>query len=303
MVLVLSALPGLLVVGCLALLVAGVRLLRSDPVADLDVDDLMLRRPAQGRRAAAAALVTRSSRPLVPVVLRIMGPRGRERLRRMIDQAGRPDGATVESVATQLASGALMMAPATLLLIVSGLWWMVPVAVCVVVGLPLLTIVSARRSRQERIDRDLPDFLDVVAVTVVAGGGFRAALQTVADRFEGPVSQEVRLALEQNRAGASLREAFSTMRDRNASDRLSSFVTAYLQAEELGAPLADTLTGIAADLRRADGQARRRQAARVAPRVTLVTTLVMMPGALALVFVGLSLDIGARLGQIPGFGR
>ena len=40
--------------------------------------------------------------------------------------------------------------------------------------------------RQERIERELPDFLDILAVTVRAGLGYRLALARVAEALEGP---------------------------------------------------------------------------------------------------------------------
>ena len=59
---------------------------------------------------------------------------------------------------------------------------------------------------------------------------------------------------------------------------MAQFVTAFLQAEELGAPLVDTLRQIALDMRRSAAAAGRRRAARVAPRVTLVTSWSSCPG-------------------------
>ena len=81
---------------------------------------------------------------------------------------------------------------------------------------------------------------------------------------------------------------------------MHSFVTAFLQAEELGAPLAETLNQIAADMRRESAQRMRRRAAQTAPRVTLVTSLVLVPATLILVIVGLicrrpNLDLGGLL--------
>jgi len=70
------------------------------------------------------------------------------------------------------------------------------------------------------------------------------------------------------------------MRERNTSESIEEFTTAYLQAEELGAPLVDTLNQIATDMRRASAQRYRQKAAAIAPRVTLLTAVVLVPGAL-----------------------
>ena len=99
------------------------------------------------------------------------------------------------------------------------------------------------------------------------------------------------LTLYQIRNGASVRDAFRRLRQRNDSEQLASFVTAYLQAEELGAPLANTLNRIAEDMRHDSAQRQRQRAARVAPRVTLVTSIVLLPGALAVLAVGFVLGM------------
>jgi tight adherence protein C len=247
-------------------------------------------------------VLARLAGPVAPLVLRLMGTRLQKRLRRTIELAGRPEGTTVETVALRMAMWALLLAPVALVTALQGRWWMVPVCVVVVVVMPLAGISRQRRLRQERISRDLPDFLDVLAVTVTAGVGFRTALDTVAQRFGGPLGEEIVLTLHQIRNGASVREAFRRLRERNESEELASFVTAYLQAEELGAPLATTLNRIAQDLRRESAQHQRQRAARVVPRVTLVTSVVLLPGALALLGVGfvLGLDFGAGLGDLLG---
>jgi tight adherence protein C len=297
----LPAVPALVMVGCIALFLLGLRRLRADAVDGLDVDDLvLLREPSRGRgRGALAVLVG----PVAPLIVRVMGRRLRARLTRTIELAGRPEGMTVETVALRMAMWTLIMAPLALLALVQGLWWMLPVCVVVVGVMPLAGISRQRRLRQERISRDLPDFLDVLAVTVTAGVGFRTALDTVAQRFGGPLGEEIVLTLHQIRNGASVREAFRRLRQRNDSEELASFVTAYLQAEELGAPLATTLNRIAQDLRRDSAQRQRQRAARVVPRVTLVTSVVLLPGALALLGVGFVLGFDFDgVGDILGGG-
>ena len=114
------------------------------------------------------------------------------------------------------------------------------------------------------------------------------------------MADEVVLTLGQLANGASVRQAFEALRERNSSEALAQFVTAFLQSEELGAPLADTLNQIALDMRRDNAQRLRRRAARAAPRVTLITSLLLVPAALVLVIgsivVGSKVDFGALLG-------
>lgn len=76
------------------------------------------------------------------------------------------------------------------------------------------------------------------------------------------------------------------------------FVTAMIQAEELGAPLADTLNQLAEDMRREFAQIARRRAARAAPRVSLIITMVIMPAVVALIVLALFLGSDVDLGSL-----
>lgn len=294
----LVAVPALVVVAAMVVFAVGFRAMRGDPVDGLEVEDLVLLKEAKREEATGLGPLARLAKPLVPVLLKVMGTPLQRRLRRMIELAGRPEGQDVDTVVLRMAMWLLIVTPLAFFAVLQGLLWMVPLCLVIVVVLPLGAIARARRLRQERIGRDLPDFLDVLAVTVTAGVGFRAALDTVASRFGGPLSEEIVMTLHQIRNGASVRDAFRRLKARNDSEQLSTFVTAYLQAEELGAPLAVTLNRIALDMRRDSGQRQRQRAAKVVPRVTLVTSVVLLPAALAILGVGFVLGLDLDLGVI-----
>ena len=127
---------------------------------------------------------------------------------------------------------------------------------------PTVLLNRAGRLRQEAIERTLPDFLDILAVSVRAGLGYRYALRRVAESLGGPVGEEMFIVLRQIDLGADRREAFIALRDRNESDALKAFVAAQLQAEELGVPLSEALNDIATDMRRMAARTRAGGAAR-----------------------------------------
>lgn len=159
---------------------------------------------------------------------------------------------------------------------------------------------AAARRRVRRIEAQLPDFLDVVAVVLSAGLGFDDALARVAEAMPGPIADEVERARQQLDLGASRAEAHAALRGRTGAPSFDAFVAALVQAEELGAPLADATIALAADVRRGAAQAARRRAAQAAPRVSLVLTTVIVPAALVLLLAGLVLGSGVDLG--PAFG-
>jgi tight adherence protein C len=114
------------------------------------------------------------------------------------------------------------------------------------------------------------------------------------------LSQEIMTALRQMELGMSRRQALDGVRSRNSSESLNQFITALLQAEELGVPLADALGNLAEDMRRSFYQSARRRAAKASPRVSLIVSTVIVPGAIVLivasVIAGTDIDFGSFFG-------
>ncbi|MGW2016375.1 DUF5936 domain-containing protein [Streptomyces sp. NPDC001927] len=276
----------------------GIRLYRAD--AKLP-DDLQLALEVGSTRTGAVySVVDRLGMRYSAAVLRAMGPKRVDAVRRRIDLAGNPGGLTIDRYGARRAvygflggfGGLIMLSDGdvlvALLLFAFGAFW-------TEVG-----IWSAIRIRKDQIERTLPDFLDVLAVVVSAGLGFRQALDRVAEKYEGPWADELRITLRQMDMGVSRRQAFDELRRRNDSEQVAQFVTALQQGEELGAPIVETLIQIANDMRRTDAQNARRKAAKAVPKATMVITTLMVPATMILLGAGLFLGSGTNLGSITG---
>jgi len=86
----------------------------------------------------------------------------------------------------------------------------------------------------------------------------------------------------------------SWLRERNDSDSLKSFVSAQLQAEELGVPLSEALNDIADDMRRMAAQNARREAQRASPRVSLLVTTLIVPGSMILILLSIYFSVSGQ---------
>ncbi|CAL9448196.1 MULTISPECIES: DUF5936 domain-containing protein [unclassified Streptomyces] len=294
MALLLAALMALAVCG----IFAGIRMYRAE--AKLPGDLMLALEVGSTRTGAVDSLIDRMGMRYAPAVLRLMGPTLVAKYRRKIDLAGNPGGLTIHRYAARravygalggfgflvfLMRGQLLVA---LLLLAFGAFW-------TEVG-----IWSAIRVRRDVIERTLPDFLDVLAVVVSAGLGFRQALERVASQYEGPWADELRITLRQMDLGVSRRQAFAELRRRNDSEQVAMFVTALQQGEELGAPIVDTLVALAKDMRRTDAQHARRKAARAVPKATMMITTFMVPATMILLGAGLILGSGTDFGSLTG---
>ncbi|MGP4112552.1 DUF5936 domain-containing protein [Streptomyces sp. 4N509B] len=290
--LLLALAMGLAVIG----VIVGVRTMRAG--TPLPPDLALALEHGATRTTAAGSTVDRLGMRFAPLVLRLMGQKAVDRKRRRIDQAGNPQGLTIDRYAARR--------------FVYGVFGLVTTAVFVAAGVPLLALVSIAfgvlaadltiwqgiRERRDVIDRTLPDFLDVMAVVVSAGLSFRQALERVSARYEGPWADEIRITLRQMDMGVPRRQAFDDLRRRNDSEPVNQFVAALQQGEELGAPIADTLMQIARDMRRTDAQNARRRAARAIPKATLATLVFMVPATMIVIVTGMLLGSGTDLTSI-----
>lgn len=296
-----GAVPGLVALLVVVLLFRGYHLMRSDPSQHLLAEDFVLLRAEERKRSEGESPFQRVASALGAALRSWLPTRAVRWLQRQVDVAGRPKGMSVDSILSNAARWIIILTPLLIVAVLQANLVQVVLAVAAVIIMPLARLSGMANKRREQINRDLPDFLDVLAVTVSAGVGFRSALATVSQRFEGPVSEEIMTVLHQINNGATVRSAFTSMRQRVDSDAMNEFVTAYLQSEELGAPLVDTLNQIALEMRKAAAQRMRQLAARIEPRVTLVVTAVMVPGTIILIIGGMYVALGAdQLGAVLG---
>ncbi|MBB1256187.1 type II secretion system F family protein [Streptomyces sp. OF3] len=281
---------------CAAGLVAGLRLYRAETKLP---DDLRIALEVGATRTTpVGSAVDRLGMRWAPLVLRLMGERRVDRVRRRIDYAGNPGGLTVDRYAARRAVYGALGLLGALAMLSAGHHLLAVAMLAFAVFWVEVGIAAAIRIRKDEIERTLPDFLDVLAVVVSAGLGFRQALDRVSERYEGPWADELRITLRQMDMGVSRRQAFEELRRRNDSEQVAMFVTALQQGEDLGAPIVDTLIAIATDMRRADAQNARRRAAKAVPKATLVVTTVMVPATLVLLVAGLFLGTGTDLAPL-----
>lgn len=147
-------------------------------------------------------------------------------------------------------------------------------------------IVSSRaRGRREQIRADLPDALDLLAVSVEAGLGFDASITKITEHMEGPLANEFALALGEIRVGEGRADALKKMEQRVGAPELSSFVRSIIQADQLGISLGRILRVQAADSR-LKRQAAAEERAMKAPIKMLFPTVLFIFPSMFIVILG-----------------
>ncbi|HEX2044662.1 MAG TPA: type II secretion system F family protein [Gaiellaceae bacterium] len=151
--------------------------------------------------------------------------------------------------------------------------------------LPDVFVTFKTRSRKETLRAELPDALDLLAVSVEAGLGFDGAISKLTEHMSGPLAEEFALTLGEMRIGESRSNALTKMMHRVATPELSAFVRAIIQADQLGISLGRILKVQAADSRSRRQLAAEERAMKAPIKMLFPTVLFIFP-AMFIVILG-----------------
>ncbi|MDA8337072.1 MAG: type II secretion system F family protein [Peptococcaceae bacterium] len=183
-------------------------------------------------------------------------------------------GASVTGYLFYLASGPV---PAAFMAIVAFLLFNV---------LPSFLLSRQVTRRRTEMERQLPNFMDIVTLAVESGQGFDAALTTAVDRFAGPLAREFAVALREMRFGLPRRAALMNIVGRNKEIKsLRNLLIAIVQAERFGMSLAGILRVQSGQLRLEKRQ-RAEEAAQKMPVKMLIPLIFLILPALFTVILG-----------------
>ena len=145
--------------------------------------------------------------------------------------------------------------------------------------------------REARMLTEFPSVADMLALAVAAGQGPLGALEHVTRLCSGPLSDELRRALDETRAGTPLARSLTGVARRTNVMAVNRFIEGVIVALERGTPLADVLRAQAQDAREAARgelieSAGRKEVLMMAPVVFLVLPITILfavyPGIAAL---------------------
>jgi tight adherence protein C len=147
-------------------------------------------------------------------------------------------------------------------------------------------VVSMKgRRRREELKAQLPDALDLLAVSVEAGLGFDGAVDKLTEHMDGPLADEFALTLGEMRIGESRQDALKKMAERTATPEVASFTRAIIQADQLGISLGRLLRVQAADSREKRQAAAEEKAMKSPIKMLFPTVLFIFP-AMFIVILG-----------------
>jgi tight adherence protein C len=283
-----------LAIAMLALLLLSART-RQDAVAQaLSAIETGYSRHAPQDQPAAADSFAALSGGLRRLALGLSPPGLRSTLQRRLDLAGNPPRWTPERILTLKGLGLLALA------LLGGLYGLHHLGLAILYAglggaagffLPDLLLYNAGIKRQAQIQLALPDALDMLTVCVEAGLGFDAALAQVARNTRGPLAAEFARALQEMQIGNTRSRALRGMANRTTVPELRAFVSALVQAGELGIAIAGVLREQAKEMRLRRRQRAEEKAQKVAVKILFplvgclfpaLFVVVMGPGAITI---------------------
>jgi tight adherence protein C len=161
-----------------------------------------------------------------------------------------------------------------------------------VLAAPALHTRRERARRADAVVRSLPEVVDLFHLAIASGLTVPLAVDAVVRRSDGPLVEELALALDEVALGSRLGDALHDVPAR-AGEVTRPLVAALVASDRYGAPLAEALARLATEVR-ADRRRRAEEAARkvpvkmlfplvccVLPAFGLLTLAPLIAGALA----------------------
>jgi tight adherence protein C len=206
-----------------------------------------------------------------------------ERLRRKLDVAGNPAGWTVDRVVAMKVVGfGVGLLAGLLVTAVLGLG-LAP-RVVLTVGISMAGYVAVNfwlyqrgYDRAEQMQKDLPDALDLLTISVEAGLGFDSALSQVARNTDGPVSEEFARVLTEMQIGMGRSQAMRSLGERTTLPELRGFANAMVQADAFGIPVGQVLRVQSSEMRVKRRQRAEEKAQKVPVKIMVPLIFCILP--------------------------
>ena len=115
---------------------------------------------------------------------------------------------------------------------------------------PAFIVDRKARKRREQIEKDLPDLIDLVVVTLEAGLSFPQSLRLAATKIKEPLAGEVRLTLQEQNMGLTLVEALTNFLGRIDTPGVRMFARSISQGETMGVSTGQIMRNLAVELRK-----------------------------------------------------
>jgi tight adherence protein C len=150
---------------------------------------------------------------------------------------------------------------------------------------PMALVDRKMRLRFQKIDRQMPDMIDLLVVTIEAGLGILASMRVAAEGLPDPLGQELRLTLQEQRMGLSVFEAIESLGRRANAPNMRVFVRALIQGEKLGVSIGTTMRNVALEMRKRRKAAAEEKAQKMPIKLLFPLVFLIFPAIMIVLLV------------------
>lgn len=147
---------------------------------------------------------------------------------------------------------------------------------------------ATAKRRRESMEKQLPDVLDLLSVSVAAGLGFERAMLHVVETMDGPLVDEFAVTYREMSMGRSRKDALTLLGERCGIEDLATVTGALVQAGQLGIPICNVLQSQSAAIRSSRRSKVKEKAAMVSTKMLLPMIGLIFP-VLIIILLGPSL--------------
>jgi tight adherence protein B len=109
---------------------------------------------------------------------------------------------------------------------------------------PFFYLVRKKKERMEKLLRQLPDALELIARALRAGHSFTTGMKLAADEFDDPIGPEFRETLDEINFGVGVTDAMKNLANRLDCPDLKYFVVSVIIQRETGGNLAEIMDSL-----------------------------------------------------------
>lgn len=149
-------------------------------------------------------------------------------------------------------------------------------------------VTSRATARKKALERQLPDMLDLLSVSIEAGLGFEQALYQITKNMEGPLIDEISVTYREMSMGRTRKDALNLLGERCDVDDVRAFTSALVQAGQLGISIRNVLQAQSVALRKSRRNKIQEEASKLSTKILFPMLIFIFP-VLFIVLLGPSL--------------
>ena len=161
---------------------------------------------------------------------------------------------------------------------------------------PFMILKSKITARKKILKKELPEFLDLLCVSVQAGLSFDGAVAKIVTRMKGTLTDEFRHMQDDIRFGMTKQYALTQLAKRCDLEAIYLFTTSIIQAEKLGTNMSQTLRVQADNMRERHRQFVKAEAMKAPVKIIFPMVLFIFPSVFVVLLFPAIISLMKNLG-------